>query len=58
MSYQILLKSSSLKKWKGFFSMELEVSSPMCMNVIVTSCVIKDKLVNVSVPGLCRYNME
>lgn len=34
------------------------VSSPVCMNLIVTSCVIKDKLVKVSVPGFCRYNLE
>lgn len=35
-----------------------QVFCPVCMNLIVTSCVIKDKLMNVSVPGFCKYHME
>lgn len=40
------------------YGIRRHVSSPVCMNLIVTSCVIKDKLVKVSVPGFCRYNLE
>ena len=48
------------EKLEGRFECETRrrVSCPVCMQLIVTSCVSKEKLVNVAVPGFCRYSVE